>query len=50
MTFRGKNKVTNEWVYGDLYQNLNQTFIMDHNNHVIEVYRDTVGQSNGVVN
>lgn len=45
--FRGKNIVTNDWAYGDLYQQGAQVFIMEHNGHVTEVFRETVAQSNG---
>lgn len=47
MTFRGINKVTNQYVYGDLYQQKEQTFIMEHNGHVTEVFRESVGQTSG---
>lgn len=50
LLFRGKNKVTNEWAYGDLYQSQNQTFIMEHNGKTCEVERETVGQTTGVKN
>lgn len=46
--FKGKNKITGTWVYGDLYQHENQTFIMEHCNRVTEVHRHTVAQSSGV--
>ena len=48
LLFRGKNKVTNEWAYGDLYQSQEQTFIMQHNGKTCEVERETVGQTTGV--
>lgn len=47
MTFRGINKITNQYVYGDLYQQKEQVFIMEHNGHVTEVLRETVGQTSG---
>lgn len=47
MNFRGRNKVTNKWAYGDLYQHYNQTFIMQHDGKTCEVFRDTVGQTSG---
>lgn len=47
MTFRGINKITNQYVYGDLYQQKEQVFIMEHNGHVTEVLRKTVGQTSG---
>ena len=47
MHFRGLNKVTNQYIYGDLYQSKDQTFIMEHNGHTTEVYRESVGQTNG---
>ena len=47
MTFRGINKVTNQYVYGNLYQQKDQTFIMEHNGHVTEVFCDSVGQTSG---
>lgn len=46
--FRGKNKITNEWAYGDLYQSQEQTFIMQHNGKICEVDSETVGQTTGV--
>lgn len=47
MNFRGKNIVTGEWAYGDLYQHKEQTFIMEHNGRASEVLRETVGQTSG---
>lgn len=47
MIFRGINKITNTWAYGDLYQHYEQTFIMQHDGKTCEVFRDTVGQSSG---
>lgn len=47
ITFRGKNKTTNEWAYGDLYQSQGQTFICEHNGRICEVVSDTVGQTSG---
>lgn len=47
MTFRGINKITNQYVYADLYQQKEQVFIMEHNGHVTEVLRETVGQTSG---
>ena len=49
IVFRGRNKVTNEYIYGDIYQRDNgQTFIMDHEGHVKEVDRETVAISSGL--
>lgn len=47
MNFRGKNSVTGQWAYGDLFQNYQQTFIMQHNGQTCEVERESVGQTTG---
>lgn len=44
--FRGKTTVTNEWVYGDLFQHEKQRFIM-HDGKNTEVRSETVGQYTG---
>lgn len=48
MNFRGINKITNEYVCGDLYQSQRQKFIMDHSGHVVEVIPESVGQTSGI--
>lgn len=46
--FRGKNKVTKEWVIGDLFHHDKQLFISAEN-HVTEVDPETVGQYTGII-
>lgn len=48
MNFKGRNKVTGEWAYGDLYQQYDRTFIMEYNGRIAEVVRESVGQTSGV--
>lgn len=44
MLFRGINKVTGEWAYGELFQSQGQTFIGEESTgHVVEVERNSVG-------
>lgn len=48
MKFRGINKVTHEWAYGELFQSQGQTFIGEESTgYVVEVERGSVGKTNG---
>lgn len=44
--FRGKTKITNDWVFGDLFQHGEQRFIMADNRNT-EVIPETVGSYTG---
>ena len=48
MKFRGINKVTHEWAYGELFQSQGQTFIGEESTgYIVEVERGSVGRTNG---
>lgn len=48
MKFRGINKVTHEWAYGELFQSQGQNFIGEESTgYVVEVERGSVGKTNG---
>ena len=48
MKFRGINKVTHEWAYGELFQSQGHTFIGEESTgYVVEVERGSVGKTNG---
>ncbi len=48
MKFRGINKVTHEWAYGELFQSQGKTFIGEKSTgYVVEVERGSVGKTNG---
>lgn len=48
MKFRGINKVTHEWAYGELFQSQGQTFIGEESTgFVVEVERSSVGTTSG---
>lgn len=48
MKFRGINKVTHKWAYGELFQSQGQTFIGEESTgYVVEVERGSVGKTNG---